>query len=500
MSPEQRAAVEESLRRRRLGGVGDAIPRRSGDGPAPLSFAQQRIWFLEQWEPGGFTHNGARAFRLLGALDAAALERALTAVVQRHEVLRTVYVLHDREPRQRPLEEWSVAVPVIDLGDLAPGPRGEELGRRMRALSREPFDLTTDLMLRGTLFRLGPGEHVLLVRLHHIAFDAFSDRIFHAELGTLYAAFAAGREPEPPDLPVQYADYAVWQRDYLAGRRLDELIAHWRTALAGAPPLLRLPTDGPRRTPQRHEGRHREVSLQGALIPAIADLARAEGATPYMVLLAAFAVLLYRITGEEDVVVGTPIANRGHVEVQSLIGFFSNTVALRVRLDGNPSFREVVARARAAAVAAYAHQELPFERVVEELRVPRDARHNPIFQVNFRAQTEPRPLLELPGVRAEPLSIDIGFSRFDLALELRYEDDAVGGYIEYDLDLFAEGTIDALALELSSALERLLEHPDRPILEHRLGPSWVRTAAPRMRGTARSRRPADRSGTMEEAG
>ena len=222
------------------------------------------------------------------------------------------------------------------------------------------------------------------------------------------------------------------------------------------------------------------------LIPGIGEVGRSAGGTPYMVLLAAFAVLLYRITGQDDIVVGTPIANRGRMELQSLIGFFSNTIALRIRVGGNPTFREVVARTREAAVAAYASQELPFERVVEELRVPRDPRYNPIFQVNFRAQTEQRPAFELAGVRAEPIWFDIGFSRFDLALELRYESDRIGGYIEYDLDLFRDSTIDGLAHELGAALQQLVGRPDRPVLELDVRPTSLRADGPRQGAIPRS--------------
>jgi condensation domain-containing protein len=489
LTPEQRAAVEESLRRRRRSSEAlQAIPRRAESGPVPLSFPQQRIWFLEQWEPGGFTHNGTRAFRLTGRLDGASLERALERIVERHEVLRTVYRLDGREPRQIVLDDWTVDLPVVDLTACPEERREEELARRLRELAREPFDLTSDVLLRATLFRLAPDEHVFLVRLHHIAFDAFSDRVFLSELGALYSAFTEGTEAGLPELPIQYADFALWQREHLSGARLEELIGHWRRELAGAPPFLPLPIDGERRSPQRHEGRHRPVVLPGSLQPAIAELGRSVGATSYMTLLSAFAVLLYRITGQDDVVIGTPIANRGRTELEPLIGFFSNTVAMRIRMAGNPTFREVVRSARETAVGAYAHQELPFERVVEELQVERDARYNPVFQVNFRAQTEPRRRLELTGIGAEPVSIDIGFSRFDLALELQVEGDRIGGYIEYDLDLFEDATIDALAAELESLLEQVTRDPDRSILELKVEPRWRRAAAPRTHASIRRSR------------
>lgn len=484
LSPEKRALLERALREKRAGGVAvPPIPRRQGRGPAPLSFPQQRIWFLEQWEPGGFTHNGLRAFRLRGAIDEARLEEALVRFVARHESLRTVYVLEGREPRQVPLSGWALQMPVVDAHDE------DDLRQQMRALAREPFDLTSDLMFRATLFRVGPDDYALLIRLHHISFDAFSDRILCRELSEIYGALVTGREPELPELPIQYADFAVWQRDHLTGDRLDKLVTYWRGELDGAPPVLRLPADGARRSPQRHEGRHRPVSLSGELIAPLNELARSVGATGYMTLLAAFAVLLYRISGQDDVVIGTPIANRGRTELEDIVGFFSNTLALRIRLAGNPTFREVGSRTRETAVNGYAHQELPFERVVEDLNVVRDPSYNPIFQVNFRAQTEERPQLRLAGVTAEPISIDIGFSRFDLALELQVERDRIAGYIEYDLDLFQDATIDTLAEELETCLAQLAREPDRPILELRLSDRWRRAVSrtagiPRARGGA----------------
>jgi hypothetical protein len=488
LSPEKRALVERSLRQRRAAAAESAqIPRRSDSGPAPLSFGQQRMWFLEQWEPGGFTHNGGRAFHLRGRLDVGALEHSLAAMVARHEALRTVFVVEGREPRQHVLDDWTVRLDLVDLSTLAADVREAELVQRLRQLCREPFDLTSDVMLRPTLFQLGPDEHVLLVRLHHIAFDAFSDAVFFGELARIYTARVNGTDAGLEELPIQYADFAVWQHGHLAGTHLERLVEHWREELRGAPQLLPLPLDGQRHSPQRHEGRHHPVSIEGNLAADIVAFGRSVGATPYMTLLSAFGVLLYRITGQDDVVVGSPIANRVRPELERLVGFFSNTVALRLQLSGNPSFRDVVQRTRATSLRAYEHQELPFERVVEELQVPRDARFNPIFQVNFRAQAEERRPLALPGIEATPLPIDIGFSRFDLALELQLEPERVGGYIEYDLDLFEEDTITALAADVESALEQLVRDPDRSLLELRLDPRW-RNAARRSTAIPRSRK------------
>jgi hypothetical protein len=489
LSPEKRALVERSLKRRlEAARQVAAIPRRTDLGPAPLSFSQQRMWFLDQWEPGSFTHNGARAFRLTGPIDVNALERALVRIVERHEVLRTVYFLQDREPRQRALDEWELRLDVVDLRPVAEAQRDHELADQLRTLSREPFDLSSDLMVRPTLFQLGTDDHVLLVRLHHIAFDAFSDRIFFGELEELYSAFTEGREATLDEPPIQYADYAVWQHEHLSGAHLDRLIEHWREDLSGAPPLLQLPIDGTRQSPQRHEGRHHEIDLPAETARAVVAFGRSVGATPYMTLLAAFAVLLYRVSGQDDVVIGSPIANRGRPELDRLVGFFSNTIALRIRLTGNPSFREVVDRTRETALGAYAHQDLPFERIVEELQVARDPRFNPIFQVNFRAQAEERKPLQLHDVTAAPVSFDIGFSRFDLALELQLRDDAISGYIEYDLDLFEESTIVALASELESTLSQLVSAPDKSILQLKVQPRWRSAGTARRSSTIRRSR------------
>jgi hypothetical protein len=461
LTPERRALLREALRRRARS---DAVPRRTGSGPAPLSFSQQRIWFLEQWDPGAPTHHGARAVRLVGDLDRHALERALAAIVERHESLRTVFFLEGREPRQRALEEWTLPLSVVDLRTVPVEDRESRLETLLREESRRPFDLRSDVMLRPTLITLGADEHVLLLVLHHIASDAASDRVLNRELAELYGAFVDGREPELPELPIQYADYAVWQRERLQGGRLDELVAYWRLALLDAPPRLRLPTDRARPAVQRHRGVHRYVSYEG-LGAAVATLAREEGVTVFMTLLAAFDVLLYRFTGQDDVVVGSPVAGRNHTEIEPLIGFFTNTLVLRNRLRGNPTFREVLARVRESTTGAIAHQELPFEKIVEVVNVERDPAFNPLFQVNFRAQPAPPPPLTLPGLTTtSTIPVDIGFSRFDLALELRVDGDALEGYFEYDEDLFDAATVDGLAHDFEHVVRAVASSPSTPLL------------------------------------
>jgi hypothetical protein len=319
-------------------------------------------------------------------------------------------------------------------------------------------------MLRASLIERGKNEHVLLVRMHHIAADAHSDRVLFAELSELYAAYRAGRTPTLEPLPIQYADFAVWQRERLAGRLLDELASYWRGQLDGAPELLRLPTDHPRPPVQRHAGAHHRFVLERQLAERLQALARNESATFFMTMLAAFATLLYRLSGQPDVVIGSPIANRNNVELQGLIGFFTNTLALRIRLEGNPSFRDILARAKETALGAYAHQDLPFEKVVEALGPKRDPSYNPLFQVNFRAQEAARPALHLEGIEAEPIPVDIGFSRFDFALELELRPDGVAGYFEYDEDLFEADSIARFEADLRVLLEQISSDPDLPVL------------------------------------
>lgn len=474
LSAAKRALLERELLRRRRQAAAPEIPRRAGHGPAPLSFSQQRMWFLDRWEPGSPTFNGARALRLRGPLDRAALQAGLTRIVERHESLRTVFA-GEHDPVQVALQEWSLALAVL------PAPAGgdaQALAELLSELAREPFDLRRDLMLRASLIELGPEDHVLLLRMHHIAADAHSDGILFGELSELYAAALEGRPARLPALAIQYADFAVWQRERLTGKVLEDLIAYWRGQLQGAPELLALPTDRPRPPIQRHVGAHLPVALERALGDALLELSRAEGVTFYITMLAAFATLLYRISGEADIVIGSPIANRNHVELQGLIGFFTNTIALRVPLAGNPSFREVIARARAAALGAYAHQDLPFEKVVEALSPRRTPSHNPVFQVNFRAQAAPRPVPVLSGLEVLPLTVDIGFSRFDLALELELGAESLAGYFEHDRDLFDEGTVERFRTALGALLAQVSADPDLPVLAVKLDlGGTARTAA-----------------------
>jgi hypothetical protein len=432
----------------------------------PLSYPQQRMWFLEQLDPGSFTHNAVRAYRLRGVLDVEGLRRALRRLVERHATLRTVVAVVDREPGQRALEEWELPVPVTELDEA-------ELAETLRRLSREPFDLTRELTFRANLFRLGDDDHVLLLRMHHIMGDAASDEIIVRELALLYEDDKA----ELPPLAAEYADFAAWQREQLQGKRLDELVAHWLYYLEGAPQVTKLPLDRPRPAIQRHVGVHYELTLPAELRHGVAGLARASAATPFMVLLAGLVTLLYRHGAADDIVLGTPMANRNRVEFQDVVGFFSNTVPVRVRLGGSPSFAEVVARSRAAVVDALAHQELPFEKIVEAMRTPRELAWNPVFQVNFRARADTPPAPRLRGLEVELIPVDIGFSRFDLSLELYPAEQGLGGFFEYDEDLFDRETIAAFAADFEALLTQAVAEPATEILALRLPERAPRAAA-----------------------
>src|SRR5215217_1019388 len=380
LSPARRALLEAMLRGQvRSSGI---VPRADRDG-APLSFAQERLWFVDRLEPGSAVYNIPVEWRLGGALDEAALERALGEIVRRHEALRTTFREVDGSPVQVIAPFGGFTLRLDDLSGLADADREVEVRRRAGEEAARPFDLSAGPLFRAALLRLGEEDHVLLLSMHHIVSDGWSTGVLFRELSALYAAYLAGRESPLPELPVQYADYAVWQREQLAGEVLDRQLAYWKERLAGAPELLELPTDHPRPAVQTYRGATVLVELSLQLLERLQALGQSEGATLYMVLLGAFQVLLGKYAGSEDVVVGTPIAGRTRRETEELIGFFVNTLVLRTDLSGNPSFRETLRRVREVTLGAYAHQEVPFEKLVAELQPERSLSHSPLFQVMF---------------------------------------------------------------------------------------------------------------------
>ncbi|MBW3570415.1 MAG: amino acid adenylation domain-containing protein [Gemmatimonadetes bacterium] len=435
--------------------------RRSG--PQPLSFAQQRLWFLHQMEPESPFYNLPFAVRMEGALDVDALRRALAEIVRRHEVLRTTF-------RADPSGSWQVIHPAPDsfdlpLADLRAFPDDWARGEVLRLAADEaehPFDLRRDPMLRALLVRTGEAEHTLVLNLHHVAGDGWSIGLLVRELSALYAAFRAG-EPSPlPELPLQYADIAEWQREWMDGGALDEQLAYWRGRLAGAPAVLELPTDRPRPAVQSHRGESRGFEVRPALAARLRALARETDSTLFMVLLAGFDLLIHRLSGRDDVVVGSPIAGRMRGEVEGLIGFFVNTMALRTELSGDPTFRALIARVRETTLQAYAHQDLPFERVVEAIRPDRTLSHNPLFQVAFALQSVPAEPARLPGLTLRLEEVDSGTSKFDLFLEMEEQGERLRGRLEYATDLWEPQAADRMVRLFLHLLEGAAADPDRP--------------------------------------
>ena len=458
------------------------VPSPATLGPAPLSFTQQRLWFLHQLDPEDAYHVPG-ALRLAGPVREDVLERALGEIVRRHEALRTVFRSAGSEPAQVVLPAGGVPLPVVDLRGL-PGAEGEAW-HLLEQEGRRPFDLGTGPLFRALLLRVADQEGLLAVVAHHIVSDAWSLGVLLRELGTIYAAFAVG-EPSPlPELPVQYPDYARWQRQWLAGEVLEREVAHWRRTLAGAPESVELPYD---RRPSRvtgTRGGRRPFELSAELFGRLAELARRDGWTSFMALLAGWQALLSRYSGQEDVVAGSPIANRSRLELEGLIGFFTNTLALRLDLSGDPSFWELGRRVRAAALSAYAHQDVPFEKLVEELRPDRHLGRNPLFQTMVVLQKETVPPV-LPGVEAGLLDVDTGTAKFDLTLMLVEDGGGATGWMEYARDLFDPGTVDRVLGHLRTLLEAAVEDPGRrlselPLLtaaEHAELAAWTRPLTP----------------------
>ncbi|MDQ2831348.1 MAG: condensation domain-containing protein, partial [Chloroflexota bacterium] len=429
----------------------------------PLSFAQEQMWVLDHLAPDSPRYNVTQAFRLSGPMDAAPLERAIGEIVRRHDALRATFSTVDGRPAQVIAPPGAVVVPVVDVRDA---PVNEREARAMELAAedaRRPFDLARGPLLRVSLFRLGVEEHILLVNVHHIACDGWSMGVFARELGTLYTACADGRPSPLPDLPIQYADYAAWQRDRLRDDALAERLAYWRARLAGAPTVLELPADHPRPTTGEAHGATHSIPLPTAILDALKRLSQDENATLYMTLLAAFQVLLHRYTGRDDLLVGSPIAGRTRVETEPLIGFFVNTLVLRGDLSGDPTFRALLARTRETALDAYAHQDLPFERLVAELQPPRDLGRNPLVQVIFALQNAPRADLQLAGLIAHPLRIDTGTAKFDLSLFVIETPEGARAAFEYNADLFDADTITRLSGHFHTLLEGVVADPDRPI-------------------------------------
>jgi len=436
------------------------VPREAGTEDLPLSFSQQRLWFLDQLEPGSPAYNIPAAIRLSGILDVAALAEGLAEIVARHEVLRTRFEQVDGKPVQRIDVSAPGFFPVVDLSGLSDA--GDEIRRLTTAEALRPFDLVRGPLLRSMLLRQSAREHVALFIMHHIVSDGWSMDVLVRELAALYEAFAAGQPSPLAALPVQYADFAVWQREWLRGEVLERQLAFWRERLAGAPPVLQLPADRPRPVLRSGRGGTVPMRLPAERIAALTTLGRCERATLFMVLVAAWKTLLVRLTGQTDLVIGSPIANRRRVEIEGLIGFFVNTLALRTGLSLDEPFGALVGRVREVTIAASMHQDLPFERLVEELAPGRYLAATPLFQVMLVLQNASRARLQLSGLALTPLDVHSGTAKLDLTLSLLESGD---GVLEYDRDLFDRATAERLLGHFETLLEAVAAAPELPLGE-----------------------------------
>ncbi|MCP4104685.1 MAG: amino acid adenylation domain-containing protein [Desulfobacteraceae bacterium] len=437
------------------------VPR---EGDMPLSLAQQRIWFLCQLEKETSVYNESFAFRLTGALNIAVLEQSLTEIIRRHEILRTIFPVTDGSPVQAIVPAQSASLSLVDITDSPENEHDTEMQQLLTKETQRPFDLERGPLLRITLIRLGMTKHLLLITMHHIIFDGWSMGIFNWELSVLYKAFSSGRPSPLPDMSAQYADFAHWQWQWVQGDVLQTELDYWKQQLANAPPLLELPTNRPRPPVQTFQGCTERFQLGSELTQRLRYLNQS-GTTLFMTLLAAFATLLARYTGHDDIVIGSPIAGRNSIETESLMGFFVNTLTLRIDLSDNPVFQDLLTRVREVTVGAYDHQDIPFERLVEALQPERNLSHTPIFQVMFALQNAPAPVLELPGLTVTPEEVESGTAKFDLTLFLTETGQGLKGAFEYNSDLFDRDTITRMIGHFQTLLEAVASDPDQRITD-----------------------------------
>ncbi|TRU46908.1 MAG: amino acid adenylation domain-containing protein [Microcystis aeruginosa Ma_QC_Ch_20071001_S25] len=435
---------------------------RTKDTELPLSFAQQRLWFLDQLQPNSALYNIPMVLHFRGNLNQKALEQSLQEICDRHEVLRTNFVTIDGQPTQV-IQTTRETISVVDLQDLPIHEQAEKTQQLKQKQATQPFDLAKESLIRITLVVLSETEHLLLVCMHHIISDGWSIEVLIHELTSLYNAYVQNQPANLAPLPIQYADFALWQKQWLQGDVLQSQLNYWQNQLTAAPPLLSLPTDHPRPAVQSFVGTQQEFSLSPKLSQALTELSHQQGVTLFMTLLAAFDALLYRYTGSGDILVGTPIANRNRSEIEGLIGFFVNTLVMRTDLSDNPSFSQLLTRVREVTMDAYAHQDLPFEMLVEALQPERDLSHTPLFQVAFVLQNTPKSEIAMTGLTVTDLPPENTTAKFDLTLAMVNMDDGLKGVWEYNTDLFDSSTIERLSWHFINLLEGIVANPQERI-------------------------------------
>ena len=440
-----------------------ALKRISREGSLPLSFAQQRLWLLDQLGPGSPAYNIPFIIRLKGRADRDALERSISEIFARHEALRAAFITVEGRPRQIITQANQVPVPLIDLTHLPEREREAEAMRMALEESRQPFNLAQGPLLRAKLLWLGGENYMMIVTTHHIASDGWSAEIFARELAALYQCFSEGSSPSLTDLPIQYTDFAHWQQEWLSGEVLAAQLEYWKRQLAAAPPVLELPADRRRPAAQTFEGAVEIFELSADLSERLKELSRANGVTLFMTLMAAFNTLLYRYARQHDIIVGTPIANRSLIEVEPLIGFFSNMLVLRTNMSGNPDFASLLRRVRDVALGAYAHQDLPIEKLVEELQPDRSLSHTPLFQVVLALHDDPLRSVEIPGLTLSQTLIHNGTAKFDLLMNLWEREGCLIGALEYSTGLFEAPTIKRMVGNFTTLLYTIVANPDTPV-------------------------------------
>ncbi len=468
---EKLSAAKRALLKQRLQGKlkhvshKETIPKRPEAGPAPLSFAQQRLWFFDQLEPDSAVYNLYSVTRIQGELRKDLLEQSVNEIVKRQASLRTRFEVVDGQPSQIILSRFTVTLPVEDIQSLPKEEQEAEIRRLALEETQKPFDLSKAPLFRVILLQLAEDEHVIITTTHHIISDDWSGGVFMQELVQVYAALASGRPSPLPSLPVQYADFAQWQREYLQGEVLERQMTYWKTQLAGELPVLQLPTDSPRPAVQTFPGKIQPFELPKALSEKLKLLAQQEHCTLFMVLFAAFNTLLYRYTNQEDILVGTPFANRNRTEIENLIGFFVNTIVLRTDLSGHPSFLELLKRVKEVTLGAQANQDVPFDKIVAEVQPERERNRQPLFQVMFVLQNAPLHEVELAGLKMSPIDIHNDTAMFDLTFEIEDSEEGLHGFVEYNIDLFHTGTILRMIEHFQLLLEGIASNPVQRILE-----------------------------------
>lgn len=462
LSPQKRSLLLKALQKNAVQTAeSKRIPQRLQPDSAPLSFAQQRLWFLDKLSPQNSAYNLPAAVQLKGQLNLPALQQTFNEIVRRHEVLRTAFAEVNGQPIQVISPAINFNLEVVDLQKLPEIQQKIEVEKQALEEAQRPFDLTQTPLLRGTLLQLNNAEYVLLLTIHHIISDGWSMGVLVREVGALYEAFSTSKSSPLPELPVQYGDFANWQRQHLQGEKLEKQLAYWKQQLTGI--LDVLPTDRQRSSAQTFRGTQQTFVISASLTQSLKTLIQQQEVTLFMTLLAGFKVMLYCHTKQENLAIGSPIANRSRVELEGLIGFFVNTLVLKIDIAGNPTFRELLRRVRETTLQAYAHPDVPFEKLVEELQPERNLSYNPLFQTWFVLQNAPMPPLELAGLTLSVLEFDTSTSRHDLSLTCWENAQGIQGLFEYKTDLFKTATIERMVRSFETIINQVVAQPDMKI-------------------------------------